>query len=386
MVVPDHVRRVAVEYALHPIEAPVAAVDVPVPTEHVLLVRQQPVALPTHGAVQELPDVERRDAVGVHLVAARDDDRHLVLDLTERLRQVVPHLRTGEFRTLPEQAADPVGHVAGEEGDPERAPFRFRRRGPEPAQPVVAEQHPFVVPRVEGVSVPGLRIEPGDVENAGRVAGPVGDLEVGPAGNAASRPARPAHRGGRRQRGRSDGGAQPPPCLRRVHCLARVVEEEGEVPGPPGAHPEAHRGRGGMADDRAGPEPGVRPGPVGPEHKRVGGMCHERARVRPARRQNVTMPADRALRGPPIVPKQVSTGALAVLCRARALSDDSDLALPSDFSGFRDLGGRGRDREVWDQHQRSLGEAMRRCGLACDSFTFKIGNQRTIGGSGRGST
>ena len=73
VIVPYHVGRKFVEDLLKAFETPIAAVDVPVPTEHVLIDRQQVSVSSAHVFVQELPDVQRMHSVAVALIASRDN-------------------------------------------------------------------------------------------------------------------------------------------------------------------------------------------------------------------------------------------------------------------------------------------------------------------------
>ena len=264
VVVPDHVGGEAVEHPADAFEPPVAPVDVPIPASQGVFVGQQTPGFPPHGAVQLLPDVEGRNSVGIALIPSGDDQVQFVLVAAQRRSEEVPHVEIRELRALSEQSADPVGQVAREKGELEAAPLQLRRRRAEAAEPVVPEEHPRFVPGVDGVPVPGIRIEPIEVEDVRGVRVEVPYPEIEPAGRDY-----PALRLLDRERRFGERGAESPPRPTRSHCLAAVIEEEREVPGAAGAHPEPHRFRGRVSDDRPTPEPRIRPRPVRPEDEGI---------------------------------------------------------------------------------------------------------------------
>ena len=268
VVVPDPVGGEAVEHLLDAREAPVAAVDVPVPGQHRGFVRQQALALPAHPAVQEPPDVQRRHAVRVALVATGNDEIDLAGVPPQRCAEVVPHLQIAHLRALPEQAALPVGHVAGEERELERPPRVVRRGRAEPAQTVVAQQDALPVAEVQQIPVARVRSEAVKVNDGCRVGIETLDGEVLPAG-AGDQGGRVIHAQGHL----AEAFAHRRP-LGGIRDLLLWKDQQRKPPGPSGPHPQPRAGGGSVAHDGPNLQRRVGPGSVGLEGK---GVSHSRA-------------------------------------------------------------------------------------------------------------
>ena len=264
VIVPDHVRGEALEHLLDARKAPVAVIDVPVPAQHRGFVRQQVLALPAHPAIQEPPDIQSRHSIGVALVAPRDDEIDLSGVAAQRGAEIVPHLQVPDFRALPEQAAFPVGHVAGEERELEWPPLPVGRGRAEAAQAIVAEENAVLVTEMQQVAVARAGSEIFQVKNDRRIGIEVldGEFHLAGIGNQGGRVGQP-------QRHVAQAFPQGRPAGRILDLLLGI-QQQGELPGAPGAEPQSRAGRSRVAHDGSNRQGGIGPGAVSLEYERVG--------------------------------------------------------------------------------------------------------------------